>query len=543
MSLSDIYPLNNSKATFYSSEKHGDYYWPVVIGVIVFAYFSSVLFVMLGKLLSPYKTPPFTLPFNIATIIFLLGVGAMNNVDMQPVRQPELPSYDVNQIEYLTAQAFFRGSIRGVGQVFLANDIIAGVLVLIGILVCSRISAISAFVGSAIGCGVAALVGCDRGDIENGMYGFNPSLTLSAMLMFYVPSIGSISIGIAASIITVFIQLALAASLNPTGLPFITLPFCIAALAFIVIQGTTSNVISVPLSSMTTPEDHLRRVRKLSNGFELLYGAIRSKSYKGSHHRRSSFLRASLNRSSTERMTSALDEHRESVHGVEKERGLFGLIFQRFKMNSSGSGEMTNSSATEGFRSQLSFRMSFAMRSKSYGDSVKDSYARIFAYIDKENEHEITKKQFREFLKGTVGLRETVGLDFACEAFQLMDFDKSGDIDVDEFIAFGTISKHMPEIRRLVVKFFDFVDVNGDRAVEIRELDDARAYLGLQPLDAQDHDSLVALCNEDEELEFDVIVNFVTIFKLKAIIKEYQRNRGEGLSLDASLHSSFHKKR
>jgi len=208
---------------------------------------------MLGKLLSPYKTPPFTLPFNIATIIFLLGMGEINNVDMQPVRQPELPSYDVNQIEYLTAQAFFRGSIRGVGQVFLANDIIAGVLVLVGILVCSRISAISAFVGSAVGCGVAALVGCDRGDIENGMYGFNPSLTLSAMLMFYVPSIGSISIGIGASIITVFIQLALAASLNPTGLPFMTLPFCIAALAFIVIQGTTSNVISVPLSSMTTP--------------------------------------------------------------------------------------------------------------------------------------------------------------------------------------------------------------------------------------------------------------------------------------------------
>ena len=424
---------------------------------------------------------------------------------------------------------------------FLANDIVAGVLVLIGISVCSRISAISAFLGSVVGCGVAALVGCDRGDIENGYYGFNSSLTLSAMLMFYVPSVGSIAIGVAASIITVFIQLSLAASLNPTGLPFMTLPFCIAALAFIVIQGTTSNVISVPLSSMTTPEDHLKRVRKLSNGFELLYGAIRSKSYKGSHHRRS-FLRGSLNRSSTERMTSALDEHRESIHGNEEERGLFGSIFQRFKTNSSGREEQSNS-VTEGFRSQLSFRMSFAMRSKSYGDSVKDSYARIFAYIDKENEHEITKKQFREFLKETVGLRDTVGLDFVCEAFQLMDLDKSGDIDLDEFIAFGTISKHMPEIRRLVVKFFDFVDVNGDRAVEIRELDDARAYLGLPPLSAQDHDSLVALCNEDEELEFDVIVNFVTIFKLKAIIKEYQRNRSDGLSLDASLHSSFHKKR
>ena len=76
--------------------------------------------------------------------------------------------------------------------------------------------------------------------------------------------------------------------------------------------------------------------------------------------------------------------------------------------------------------------------------------------------------------------------------------------DVDEFIAFAKISKSMPEIRRHVVKFFDFVDVNGDRAVEIRELDDARSYLALPPLSEQDNESLLALCNDDEELEFDV---------------------------------------
>ena len=69
----------------------------------------------------------------------------------------------------------------------------------------------------------------------------------------------------------------------------------------------------------------------------------------------------------------------------------------------------------------------------------------------------------------------------------------------------------MPEIRRLVVKFFTFVDVNGDHAVEIRELDDARAYLGLPPLSDKDHESLAALCNENKELEFEVIVNFVSI--------------------------------
>lgn len=69
--------------------------------------------------------------------------------------------------------------ILGVGQVYLANDIVAGVLVLVGIMFCSRISALAAFFGSAIGAGVAALVGCNRDAIEGGMYGFNPSLTLT----------------------------------------------------------------------------------------------------------------------------------------------------------------------------------------------------------------------------------------------------------------------------------------------------------------------------------------------------------------------------
>lgn len=66
------------------------------------------------------------------------------------------------------------------------------------------------------------------------------------------------------------------------------------------------------------------------------------------------------------------------------------------------------------------------------------------------------------------------------------------------------ISKLIPKMRGLIVKFFDFVDVNGDHAVSIKELDDARAYLDLPPLSQQDHDSLATICNRDEELEFDV---------------------------------------
>ena len=92
-------------------------------------------------------------------------------------------------------------------------------------------------------------------------------------------------LGIVAAVITVFIQMALGTSLEPSGLPFMTLPFCLAALSFVVIQGTLDTVISVPLSSMTTPEDHMKRIRKLSAGFDLLHGAISSASYSGSTSR------------------------------------------------------------------------------------------------------------------------------------------------------------------------------------------------------------------------------------------------------------------
>ena len=43
-------------------------------------------------------------------------------------------------------------------------------------------------------------------------------------------------LGIVAAVITVFIQMALGTSLEPSGLPFMTLPFCLAALSFVVMQ-------------------------------------------------------------------------------------------------------------------------------------------------------------------------------------------------------------------------------------------------------------------------------------------------------------------
>lgn len=492
-------------ATFFSTERHEGYYWPVAIGATLFAYLSSVLFVMLGKVLSPYKTPPFTLPFNISTTLFLLAMGGLNNVNMVQV-----PSYP-QPMSKITAEDFFAGSIRGVGQVYLANDIIPGALVLAGIALCSRISALAALLGSAVGAGAAALIGCDREAIANGVYGFNPSLTLVAVLMFYVPSFGSLAVGIAASVVTVFVQLALETSLEPYGLPFMTLPFCLAALAFVVIQGTTANVISVPLSSMTTPEDHLKRVSRLSQGFDLLYGAIRSSSYKDERSKLSKLSCYNSTRKGSEKMSSVLREYDEVTHG--KEEGFRARIL----------------------KAQQSFRMSFATKNSLSEGAENDMYERMFHHIDADITYQIGKDQFKLFLQ-SVGFQSEVGLSLACKAFQIMDLDKSGIMDIEKFTAFAKISRHMPEIRRSVIKFMDFVDIDGDRSIKISELDGARSYLGLSPMPEEDRQKLVSLC---DIFKFDEFVNFVTIFKLKTIVKEYQIKRTKGYNLDDSIRSSL----
>ena len=46
-------------STFDGSEVHSGYHLPALVGVIITAYFSSVLFVMLGKILAPYKVSLF----------------------------------------------------------------------------------------------------------------------------------------------------------------------------------------------------------------------------------------------------------------------------------------------------------------------------------------------------------------------------------------------------------------------------------------------------------------------------------------------------
>jgi Ca2+-binding EF-hand superfamily protein len=228
---------------------------------------------------------------------------------------------------------------------------------------------------------------------------------------------------------------------------------------------------------MTTPEDHLARVRRLAEGFDLLFSAICSSSHEGWLKRsRSSWLGSSR---TLRRMSSILDEYDEEVHG-EQEKGFCARVFKTKQIHGT-----VNAGASV------------------FHYEEKESYAKIFSIIDVDKKRQVSRLQFNAFLR-SVGFSDEIGLDFACSAFQLLDLDGSGNVDLDEFIAFSKISRHMPETRRPIIKFYDFVDVNQDQSVEISELDSALSYLALPPLRDSDREKISALCNDDDELEFEV---------------------------------------
>jgi urea transporter len=93
---------------------HSNYDVAVMVASVIIASFSSVIFVAMGKVLVPYKCPPLTLPFNVATLSFILAAAQMSHVDFGPVRSPSLPEYDSDAEDVrVTAQKFFLGLIRG----------------------------------------------------------------------------------------------------------------------------------------------------------------------------------------------------------------------------------------------------------------------------------------------------------------------------------------------------------------------------------------------------------------------------------------------
>jgi urea transporter len=246
----------------------------VMVWIVVAASFSTVLHAALaGVFIGAWKVPPFTLAFNFITLIFLIGAlnfangrvgGLVAPADAQvtggkvsTTLRSATDAASANNIEGVLNAVF-----RGIGQLFFANSVTAGIIIVVGLAVCSRIAAVFAVLGSAVGMLTGLALGANGVAIYNGLWGFNSfDAALAVGGVFFVLTFRSGVLAVACAVLAALLFGALASLFTPWGLPALTLPFCFATLAFVLLKDASTKLVPIAVEDITTPEEHLTRMR------------------------------------------------------------------------------------------------------------------------------------------------------------------------------------------------------------------------------------------------------------------------------------------
>ena len=243
--------------------------WKAFLPVIFCSALSTIFTVAIGRVtVSSFGVAPFTFPFHLATWIWLLGVqGYANFPDGFPVSPTIITPINMvsnanNTTPSYDAARASEAILRGIGQVWLINNPWSGAVFVFGIALATPISAVMALFGSGIGVTLGVALGASASAIENGLWGFNPTLVMIGIGgLFYVLDLASLCLGIFGSVASALMAAALGNALAPIGIPALTFPAAATMLSFTLIGGSVKALMRVELGSMTVAEDHIRRVR------------------------------------------------------------------------------------------------------------------------------------------------------------------------------------------------------------------------------------------------------------------------------------------
>ncbi|GFH51733.1 hypothetical protein CTEN210_08209 [Chaetoceros tenuissimus] len=460
-------------ASFHSLEVHGGYSPVILACVMIVSILSVILFASLSKVLLAYEISPMTLPFDIVVSLTLLASNGMANVEFGAVIPPSLPSYTIEQDtpDYnIDAFAFMGIVLRGIGQIVFTTDPLAIALVIAGLTLCSRHIAIAALVGSALGTGISILVGLNAEEVDLGLYSYCSALTFIGTLVFYVPTLMSILLAALGVLFTVIFQVALSSLFQISGLPVNSFPFSFVIISFVLCQGNAKAFIGVPLESITFPEDHLKRVRLLRDGFHLFLEALRS----------------------------------------NNEEGL-------------GDRKIANSNRSRKVLTKLYSTMNFETKIEiEETDKIGQQSLQMFENMEKKHQKGyITFDDFEELL-GKLGMNAKDGLFSARKALSLLDIDNNGMISKQEWVVFCRLSYELQKIHDIVSTFFQFVDTSGDRYIQVGEVNEALNYLGEPELNFGEMKTIGRIAHSPEEFEIREMTTFVSIETLKTLVKKYQ---------------------
>lgn len=246
--------------------------WPV-LGYIALAASATVpvTAAMGGYFIRQVGVPALTIPFNLVALTLFamaprVGMGhagpLLEPTDTRTAVSPAMrPTPQVAEVG--SVEGILNGTLRGIGQLFFADSLLAGLIILIAIALCSRIAAAVALAGSLVGVLTALAVGASGVAIYHGLYSYNSFVTAVAVAgVFFVPTIRAGLYAMAAAVWAAIATMSVEHVFSPWGLPALTVPFCLVTVAALMLKDSAlPGLRPVDLARLTTPEQHRRQDR------------------------------------------------------------------------------------------------------------------------------------------------------------------------------------------------------------------------------------------------------------------------------------------
>uniref|UniRef100_A0A3Q2QEV8 Urea transporter n=1 Tax=Fundulus heteroclitus TaxID=8078 RepID=A0A3Q2QEV8_FUNHE len=152
----------------------GDWYWWLLLPVLLGSATCVFLFSGLTKLLERWDLPAAVFPFNIIIVLYLLCTGT-NNPYFPHSRAIPPGALEPNNTELMAVEVI-RGIPLGVGQIYATGALGPSLLILAAVVLYSPLLAVHAVLGSAVGTLAGLSVAVRHDSLYSGLSGFNGAL-------------------------------------------------------------------------------------------------------------------------------------------------------------------------------------------------------------------------------------------------------------------------------------------------------------------------------------------------------------------------------
>ncbi|XP_063986730.1 urea transporter 2-like isoform X2 [Diachasmimorpha longicaudata] len=189
---------------------------------------------------------------------------SMINTDIESICK----TIHINSTYVIDWGMVFRGIVTSSSQVFAVDNVIAGTIIYLAILIYSPTTALFSLIGAIIGSLSALGLGVPHESVYSGLWGYN-SLLLSCSFggIFLVLNTQTTLLAFIAAIFTVLLQYTLNFFFLKMSLSVLTIPFVATCYLFISVRDVMDPVFPEPMI-VTFPEKHRAQFQRIRRSYD-----------------------------------------------------------------------------------------------------------------------------------------------------------------------------------------------------------------------------------------------------------------------------------